>query len=100
MKSPRPEVVFVLSSNSFKSEHLSSLDSKYFPNDSNHNKNNDENLERKDFNIDNNYKIHRASLIKDGAGVGFILEGGKDSTIGDSKPLAIKRIFTGKRLKG
>lgn len=33
-------------------------------------------------------------LVKDGAGLGFSLEGGKDSPFGD-QPLTIKKIFTG-----
>jgi hypothetical protein len=33
-------------------------------------------------------------LMKDGAGLGFSLEGGKESPLGD-KPLTIKKIFTG-----
>ena len=41
-----------------------------------------------------NYRIYKANLIKDGAALGFILEGGKDSPLGD-RPLAIKRIFRG-----
>jgi hypothetical protein len=35
------------------------------------------------------------TLTKDGAGLGFSLEGGKDSPLGD-KALTIKKIFTGK----
>lgn len=35
------------------------------------------------------------TLVKDGAGLGFSLEGGKDSPSGD-QPLTIKKIFTGK----
>lgn len=42
-----------------------------------------------------NFKIYKANLLKDGAALGFILEGGKDSPLGD-KPLIIKRIFKGK----
>jgi len=34
------------------------------------------------------------SLLKEGAGVGFSLEGGKDSPLGD-RPLVAKKIFTG-----
>ena len=34
------------------------------------------------------------TLTKDGAGLGFSLEGGKESPLGD-KPLTIKKIFTG-----
>lgn len=41
-----------------------------------------------------NFKIYKANLIKDGAALGFVLEGGKDSPLGD-KPLTIKRIFKG-----
>jgi hypothetical protein len=48
-----------------------------------------------DSNSDSNYKVLRAELTKDVAGLGFILEGGKDSPLGD-RPLAIKRIFRGK----
>lgn len=34
------------------------------------------------------------ALVKDGAGLGFSLEGGKDCSTGD-RPLLIKKIFTG-----
>ena len=35
------------------------------------------------------------TLLKEGAGVGFSLEGGKDSPLGD-RPLVAKKIFAGK----
>lgn len=39
------------------------------------------------------------TLIKEGGGLGFSLEGGKDSPFGDL-PLTIKKIFTGKHSIG
>ena len=41
--------------------------------------------------------IRTVMLIKDGAGLGFSLEGGKGSIHGD-KPLTVKKIFVGKFL--
>ena len=41
----------------------------------------------------------QTTLVKDGAGLGFSLEGGKDSPLGD-RPLTIKKIFTGECAQG
>lgn len=47
-------------------------------------------------NVDNaEGPITTVTLIKEGGGLGFSLEGGKDSPFGDL-PLKIKKIFTGK----
>ena len=109
MKSPRPEVVIVISRNTLKTSEMSS--------ESNGNSGidtSDLNLRLKnddEFDIlmgsNDNYQILKAALVKDGAGLGFILEGGRDSVYlehgrdlplldrGRDKPLAIKRIFKG-----
>lgn len=43
----------------------------------------------------NNFKIIKADITKDVTGLGFMIEGGKDSSFGD-KPISIKRIYRGK----
>ncbi len=105
MKAPRPEVVIVLSRHN--SDSLNGLHSRQSSTDMNELSNgnlvshsfNDDiisfNGKQVDSNSDSNYKVLRAELTKDVAGLGFILEGGKDSPLGD-RPLAIKRIFRGK----
>lgn len=50
-------------------------------------------------NFNKNTSLHlgslkTATLVKDGAGLGFSLEGGKGSIQGD-KPLTVKKIFIG-----
>lgn len=45
-------------------------------------------------NGNSNYKILKAEITKDVNGLGFIIEGGKNPSIGD-RPIIIKRIFTG-----
>ena len=42
----------------------------------------------------NNYKTIKAEIVKDVTGLGFIIEGGKQSSFGD-RPITIKRIFRG-----
>nr|XP_027204365.1 putative uncharacterized protein DDB_G0282133 [Dermatophagoides pteronyssinus] len=42
----------------------------------------------------NNFKIIKADITKDVTGLGFMIEGGKDSSFGD-KPISIKRIYRG-----
>ncbi|XP_054159829.1 GATA zinc finger domain-containing protein 7-like [Oppia nitens] len=106
MKSPRPEVVIVLSrlnlnllsDNGFHSRQSSADLNDSTTGANTYNTFNDE-ISSMNRDSDNscetgNYRILRAELHKDVAGLGFILEGGKDSPIGD-RPLAIKRIFRG-----
>ena len=42
-----------------------------------------------------NYKSVKSEITKDVNGLGFIIEGGKNSSLGD-RPIVIKRIFRGK----
>lgn len=114
MKSPRPEVVIVTSRSSFRNENSSDyygLNGNGFgtlqSGDSLGRLRGD--LEDVDTLTGSNdqYKIIKAALIKDGAGLGFILEGGRDSVYyhrepgdpvierGRDKLLSIKRIFKG-----
>ena len=112
MKAPRPEVVIVLSrinvnhtENGFHSRQSSSDLNDPSINGSNLNHNSTEDIlssvhtssnRESDNSSDSNYKILRAELQKDVTGLGFILEGGKDSPLGD-RPLLIKRIFRGSK---
>ena len=107
MKAPRPEVVIVLSrvnDNGFHSRQSSSdLNDSINPNSNSYHSYGEDIISsvqlssnrESETNLDSNYRILRAELQKDVAGLGFILEGGKDSPLGD-RPLAIKRIFRGK----
>ena len=110
MKSPRPEVVIVLSrinanhfsDNGFHSRQSSSdlTDTTQHTNSNSYHTSSEVIISsqlssnRESENSESNYKILRAELQKDVTGLGFILEGGKDSPLGD-RPLAIKRIFRG-----
>ncbi|CAG2104506.1 unnamed protein product [Medioppia subpectinata] len=98
MKAPRPEVVIVLSrinttnispENGFHSRQSSSDLNDTTNGHSFHSLNEDiissthlSTIKDMETNLDTNYKILRAELQKDVAGLGFILEGGKDSPLG------------------
>lgn len=53
-----------------------------------------ESSSNKDANNNNNFKMIQADITKDVTGLGFMIEGGKNSSFGDL-PISIKRIYRG-----
>lgn len=114
MKSPRPEVVIVTSRSPSRSENNldyyglngNGFDSLRSGDSFGRLRGDPDDVDAFTWSNDN-YKIIKAALIKDGAGLGFILEGGRDSVYydrekgdpilerGRDKLLSIKRIFKG-----
>jgi hypothetical protein len=99
LRAPRPEVVLVLSRPSVTSDSADKADESRSPANSLSQVVDDNDAVNHQPAADRTYKTIRAILPKDGAGLGFILEGGKDSPLGD-RPLIVKKMFKGKERIG